>query len=72
MAACTPKGWCPGLDRVLGPDDGTAGFSPLIVMHKDTGARRLVGVRFRSKYRDNGVMLNFCPFCGAEILWEKE
>lgn len=62
------------MDKALEPEANARrkGLSVLMLTHRTTGKARLVGVAFKKNSADRGVMLNSCPWCGAEILWEKD
>jgi hypothetical protein len=52
-------------------DDSRRGFSGVTTINLKTGTCRYIGVRYckSGKGKDRGVMLNFCPFCGASLQW---
>jgi len=39
----------------------------MVLMNMTTGDTRKVGVAYKTSAKDPGLMLNVCPFCGAEI-----
>lgn len=53
------------------PDENRRGFSGVHIISLRDGEMRYIGVRYckTSKRADKGIMLNFCPFCGASIQW---
>jgi hypothetical protein len=82
---CSRRGFCRRLDeRMPGlANEKRAGFVVLALtpVSRDpkTGAVRMIetaktytaGVAYYLNARDKGMMLNYCPFCGAKILWMK-
>jgi hypothetical protein len=64
------------LVRVKFPDEKGYGFFALMVIDcSDPEKRvheRLKGVMYKSEPKDHGLMMNFCPFCGAKIDWFRE
>ena len=70
MAKCTKAGWCPGLERVF-TEANRKGINP-VVTTKLSGSVQVIGVAYKTKESDRGVMLNFCPFCGADISYKSQ
>lgn len=71
---CTKKKFCKGMLHQFNPYHALGdrkGFAPLILTNLDTLKKRIAGVRFclTNKRSDRGIMLNFCPWCGADIMW---
>lgn len=52
-------------------DDNRRGFSGVTTLNIKESVMRYIGVRYckTAKRSDKGIMLNFCPFCGASIQW---
>lgn len=50
---------------------GRRGFASVTTINIKEGKTRLIGVRYcdTNKSSDKGVMLNFCPWCGANLQW---
>lgn len=50
---------------------GKRGLNGVDTINIKAGTMKYIGVRYcaTSKQSDKGVMLNFCPFCGANIQW---
>lgn len=72
------KGFCVSLDRVAQPagDGRPKGLSYFAIVkmgqleQKKVSMNKLfeiVGVVYRIKAGDNGVLLNHCPFCGEDL-----
>lgn len=60
--------WCPSLDgRLQDVNARTRGLAALELTTFSTGAKRVVGVYYRTGAKDPGLLLNFCPWCGADI-----
>jgi hypothetical protein len=69
------KGFCPSLDmRVKHPNLGGYGFVALITMNllEKKPFENLKGVMYKTECKDKGLMLSYCPFCGAKIDWWRE
>jgi hypothetical protein len=63
--------------RVKFPGERGYGFFTLMVIEysdreKNRAQEKLKGVMYRSNKNDNGLMMNFCPFCGSKIDWFRE
>jgi hypothetical protein len=71
-------GLCSSMEqRVKFPGEKGYGFFTLMVIdHSDPGKKqwreKLKGVMYKSDPKDRGLMMNFCPFCGAKIDWFRE
>lgn len=48
----------------------TKGFVKIDVHNMKTGESRVLGIAYKKSPRDVGMMLNFCPFCGAKYKLE--
>lgn len=61
---------CTTLEKALGePNGGQKGISMLVLSNVNTGETTRTGVSVRSgDYSKRGVMLNFCPFCGEDVV----
>lgn len=61
--------WCPAMERYL-HDEANAqrpGMALLVLFNLNKGTERVAGVYYKKQASDPGVMLNFCPWCGAKI-----
>jgi hypothetical protein len=65
---CGNGEFCATLSRQI-KNPGENGYGLFAV----TGGRRitgpLIGVRYKKNAKSDGVMLNYCPFCGKRIDW---
>jgi hypothetical protein len=62
------KGFCPTLEKFTQPGDGKAkGLSYFTVLDIDTLKILTLGIVYREKAGANGIMLNYCPFCGEDL-----
>ena len=43
------------------------GLRELVLTSIKTGRQRVAGVYHKARTKDRGLMLNYCPFCGADI-----
>lgn len=64
---CNSETTCKALDSVI---EGTnfetgKGFCTVHLINFKTGKTDFFGVSYKKKRSDNGVMLNYCPFCGG-------
>lgn len=59
-------------DRLDARNANRRGLSSLVLFNIKTGKSALIGVGYRRARGDKGLMLNFCPWCGAKILWDKK
>ena len=66
-----PSGpWCKTMSWRLDQEADTKGrqaLAELILTSFTDGTERLAGVFHRAWTRDRGLMLNYCPWCGARI-----
>lgn len=64
---------CTWLDRHLEsePNSRTKGFHIVEVVNSKTHKTRIVGIAFRIKASSRPLLINFCPFCGADIDWNE-
>lgn len=71
--ACRPEGFCTAMASAMNDvaNARAKGLSTVVVMNINTGEERLIGVAYKAKASDRGIMLNHCPWCGAAILWDK-
>lgn len=66
--------WCNAMDISLGDTLANAkkrGLTTIVAYNMENGKGRLVGVAYRTRASDAGIMLNVCPWCGEPILQEK-
>jgi hypothetical protein len=75
---CGDGKFCDDFAKMLRPyKTGARGFLisrylPIEAMDKkqiEPNDYRISGVGYKENHQDNGVMLNFCPFCGEAIDW---
>jgi hypothetical protein len=72
------QGFCPSMEqRIKFPGEKGYGFFALMVikrsdLEKNQVQEKLKGVMYKSNKNDNGLMMNFCPFCGSKIDWFRE
>jgi hypothetical protein len=67
-------GFCPSMEqRVKFPGEKGYGFFALMVIERSGPEKRahekLKGVMYKSEPKDQGLMMNFCSFCGEKIDW---
>lgn len=70
---CSRQGWCRRLDERLAPEANAhaKGLTTVVVTTLSTGEDRCIGIAYKLDARDNGMMVNFCPWCGEDIqFWE--
>lgn len=66
--ACNRKRWCKTMADRLNPTGHGKGFNQLVLMDMRTGKDLPPsGIFFRKDSKDNGVLLNRCPWCGQKI-----
>jgi hypothetical protein len=57
-------------------EKGYGFFALMIISRSDLGKKqvqeKLKGIMYKSEAKDHGLMMNFCPFCGAKIDWFRE
>jgi hypothetical protein len=73
-AQCSAASWCTGMGIALAevPDNGESkGLSVSRGWLGSETAPRLIGVTYRRRPRDQGLILNFCPWCGARIRFDE-
>lgn len=65
----TPGDYCAALTDRLEADANARrkGLVLMVLTNFTTGSSRVVGVSFKTGAKDGGLLLNFCPFCGARI-----
>lgn len=67
MKKCSPKGWCAVMNHQLESEaHALRGLSVRLKHRTET----CVGVIYRKAPKSRGIMLNYCPWCGTNILWE--
>jgi hypothetical protein len=72
------QGFCSSMARrIKFPGEKGYGFFALMVikrsdLEKTQAQEKLKGVMYKSDKKDNGLMMNFCPFCGSKIDWFRE
>jgi len=74
------QGFCPSLrSRLKLPVQEGAGLFIVAVVRKDESSEthikteeRIIGAMYRNDTESKGVMLNYCPFCGASIDWFRD
>lgn len=44
------------------------GLSEVVLTNFVTNKTRTAGIVYKTELRDNGMMLNFCPFCGVQLM----
>jgi hypothetical protein len=47
------------------------GFSQLLVTNENTDERTVIGVYYKLDFKDKGLMLNVCPWCGGNLAPKK-
>ena len=65
---------CTAMQRFARPMfDGYIGVFYVVVTTLSTGKERCIGLKMQNGRKDNGVMLNCCPFCKGNIQgWDKK
>jgi hypothetical protein len=74
------QGFCPSMAaRIKFPGERGYGFFALMILKKaDLNKKQiraeetLMGAMYKSDAKDKGIMMNFCPFCGATIDWFRQ
>ena len=51
-------------ERVLLGMGGGAGLHTVVTINVNTGVNTFRGVAYKVAAKDNGLLINFCPFCG--------
>lgn len=64
---CDAEDICSGLSKCYVTEPNRKGINLVEVTDIKTGKKRFVGVAFKKTEKDRGVMLNFCPSCGANF-----
>jgi hypothetical protein len=54
------------------PGEANTGLFVVMTMKNDYKEAELKGIMYKETKKDNGLMLNFCPVCGAKIDWFRE
>ena len=68
---CTATTLCSALSKRLDLT-GRKGFEICEWFHFDTGETSAIGVRYKTKPTDPGLMLNLCPWCGGKPLHDRK
>lgn len=58
-------------DRVESSGTSGKGLKTLTVMNGKTGKMSVDGIFYKTSAKDNGLMLNNCPWCGESLEWFK-
>lgn len=73
---CTPGKFCAAFDMFINPlaNEGK-GFRALAITknvdkHPRDHQRYIAGVVMSKGGKDDGIVLNYCPFCGKSTRWE--
>jgi len=63
------KGFCKILEMYTQPTGKHKGLSfyNILCTIENTIGIKTIGVICRKKQRDNGIFLNYCPFCGEDL-----
>jgi len=69
------KGFCSTLEKVTQADTHVKGLSWYNIMPSSFLERKsfslnelvTIGVVYKEKANDNGIILNYCPFCGEDL-----
>jgi hypothetical protein len=61
------KGYCRTLEKYCQPSGHVKGMSFFDVLNRERKKIITKGVVYRENSRDNGILFNFCPFCGADL-----
>ena len=62
------KGFCPTLEKFTQAGEGKPkGLAFFNVIDINTLQIKTLGVIYREKPKDNGILLNYCPFCGKDL-----
>jgi hypothetical protein len=71
---CSRLAWCDGMAMALRgvPENSEArGMSISRGWIGDEERARLIGVTYHVRARDQGLILNFCPWCGVRIRFDE-
>jgi len=55
-------------DKVQLANEHKKGLVCVVIFNMKTGNDKFIGVAYKEDANDNGVMLNYCPWCGKNIL----
>jgi hypothetical protein len=61
------KGFCRTLEKYCQTDGYVKGMSFFNVLNMERKGIITKGVVYRKYPRDNGILFNFCPFCGKSL-----
>jgi len=65
---CSKKKWCKTLaDRLQIKNAHGKGLAPFVLMSMTTGKDTVYGVVYKTDAKDDGVLLNVCPWCAEKI-----
>lgn len=67
---CSRVGWCAGMRLALAdaPENHEGkGLSVSRGWLNEKGPAKLLGVTYHARARDQGIVLNFCPWCATRI-----
>jgi hypothetical protein len=67
---CSAGGFCSTLLERF--SDNKRGLTSVTTINLKTGESKTIGVRYCLNAKDNGLMLNFCPWCGEDIQFFRE
>ena len=71
LITCTYLVWCDAMREALNPGDGK-GLCLLFGIPEGEQSPRKLGVAYRRSARDQGFVLNVCPWCRAKInFWRR-
>jgi len=62
---CHYPHWCKGLESLL--EVHREGLIQLNIFNMNTNQITVLGVAYKAKATDKGVLLNYCPICGENI-----
>jgi hypothetical protein len=68
---CRQGKWCSSMaDRLDEVNSTTKGISELVLMNLRTGKdEKPIGIVFKKRAADRGLMLNYCPWCGERVFF---
>ena len=75
VRACSRLRWCVGMSLALSGVPENSEGKGLSVSRGWVGEEKLprrIGVTYHKKARDPGILLNFCPWCGARIRFDEK
>jgi hypothetical protein len=63
------EGFCPTLEQFTQSDRHTKGFSWFNIFDHENGTTKIktIGVVYKENTKSNGILLNYCPFCGEDL-----